>query len=54
MTKLQAEELKRLKGEINQHKSRLLEIARKVSAISPRQGEQLGSILGRLEDWQNK
>ena len=54
MTRQQAEELKALKKEISQHKSRLLEIARKVSSISPRQGDQLGSIIGRLESWQNK
>lgn len=54
MTKQQADELKHLKNEINQHKSRLMEIERKVSSISPKQGSQLGSIIGRLEAWQNK
>jgi hypothetical protein len=54
MTKQQSDELKSLKSEINQQKSRLLEIARKVSSISPRQGDQLGVIIGSLEHWQHK
>ena len=54
MTKQQSEELKHLKTEINTHKSRLLEIARRVSSVNAKQGDQLFGIIGRLEGWQNK
>lgn len=54
MTKSQREELKRLKSEISQPKSRLLDLLRRVEQISPSQGDQLARIIGRLEDWQNK
>lgn len=54
MTNEQRRELVRLKSEVSQHKGRLLDILRRVEAISPRQGEQLARILSRLEDWQNR
>lgn len=53
LTKQQAEELKHLKHELSQPKSRLIDIARRIEAISPRQGEMLGKIIARLEDFQN-
>ncbi|MES2688080.1 MAG: hypothetical protein V4706_14755 [Pseudomonadota bacterium] len=54
MTAADRKKLADLKREINQHKSRLLDIARRVEGVSPRQGEQLLRILARLEDWQNR
>jgi hypothetical protein len=54
MTKDQREELAHLKREISQPKHQILDILRRVESISPSQGEQLGRILARLEDWQNK
>lgn len=54
MTKQQAEELKHLKREISQPKTRLIAIQRRIEELSPRQGAQLGTIVGRLEYWQNK
>jgi hypothetical protein len=54
MTKTQREELKHLKSEAGSAKSRLIDLVRKVEAISPSQAEQLSKISARLEDWQNK
>ena len=53
MTKQQREELIHLRREASQAKSRLIALASRIDAISPRQGEQLGKIIARLEDWQN-
>lgn len=53
-TKIQRAELKAWKSSINSPKHDLIQIMRKIDAISPRQGEELGRIIGRLESWQNK
>jgi hypothetical protein len=54
MTKQERERLARLRSEANQPKSALLDILRNVEALSPTQGRQLASIIGRLEAWQNR
>lgn len=54
MTAQEKQELKSLKSCINSPKHELLQLCRKVEAISPRQGEELSRIIGRLEWWQNK
>lgn len=53
LTKQQSEDLKHLKSELSQPKSRLIDIARHIEQISPRQGEMIGKIIARLEDFQN-
>jgi len=54
MTKQDQDKLKHLKSEINQQKSHLLQIASRISDISPKQGDQLYNIIAKLESWQNK
>jgi hypothetical protein len=54
MTNQQREELKHLKREASSPKSRLIDLIRRIEAISPREGEKLSKIVARLEDWQNK
>ena len=54
MTKVQREELKHLKSEVNSPKHDLMRIMRRIDEISPRQGDEMGKIIGRLEWWQNK
>ena len=53
MTK--TETTRRLKSEVSQHKSRLLDILRRMERDGLRRdADQLSSIIGRLEDWQNR
>ncbi len=54
MTKEQRKELKSLKSRLSQPKSDLIRIASQISAISPKQGDELLRIIGRLESWQNR
>ena len=48
-----AQMLEHLKREISQHKSRLMDIERKVREIAPMKADQLGRVIGKLEHWQN-
>lgn len=54
MTKEQREELKHLKAEISQPKHQLLDIIRRIEAISPKQGEQLARLVAQIENFQNR
>lgn len=54
MTRKERDELAYLKREISNAKSELIRIERRIAQISPRQAEKLGSIIGRLEDFQNR
>jgi tetrahydromethanopterin S-methyltransferase subunit G len=53
LTEKQASELQHLKHEINQAKSRLIDIVRKMESIKPSEAAKLGKIIGRLEHFQN-
>jgi len=53
IAKEKAERLEHLKSEVNQHKSRLIDIERKVRELSAKKAESLGRIIGKLENWQN-
>jgi hypothetical protein len=48
------EQLRPILSDINQQKSALINIMRKIEGIDRKRAEQLGSIIGRLEQWQNK
>jgi len=53
MTK--TETTRRLKSEVSQHKSRLLVILNQMHRDGlKRDADQLGNIIARLEDWQNR
>jgi hypothetical protein len=54
MTKDQREELQHLKREANSPKSELIDLIRKIEAISPKEAEKLTKIVGKLENWQWK
>lgn len=54
MTQDDRDELTFLKREVNPIKSDLMDILRKVEAISPSQAAKLERIIGNLEAWQNK
>lgn len=53
MTRAQRERLAHLKREANHQKTELLRLADMIRELSPRQAEQLDSIIGRLEGWQH-
>lgn len=48
------EQLRPILSDVNQEKSRLIDIMKKIEGIDRKRAEQLGSIIGRLEQWQNK
>lgn len=48
-----AERLEHLKNEINQHKSRLMDIERQVRELSVKKADQLVRVICKLEHWQN-
>lgn len=54
MTKEQREELRFLKSEANSPKRDLMDLIRRIEAISPRDAAKLESIVGKLESWQHK
>ena len=53
MTNEQRQQLQHLKHEINQPKGILIDLLRRIEAISPAQGEKFARIIGRLEAFQN-
>lgn len=54
MTKDRKTELKHLVNECNSPKGRLMELLRRIEAISPPQARKLERIIGRLEAWQTR
>jgi DNA polymerase I-like protein with 3'-5' exonuclease and polymerase domains len=53
MTKTEA--TRRLKSEVSQYKSRLLDVLRRMERDGlKRDADQLSNIIGRLEDWQQR
>lgn len=52
MTKKQREELRHLISEVNDPKSRIMELMDRIEAISPARARKLGRIIGKLEHWQ--
>ncbi len=47
-----AAQIEHLKREASQHKHMLMDIERKMRELSPKKASSLGSIIGRLEQWQ--
>jgi hypothetical protein len=47
-------ELRHIKSECNSPKHKLLDLARRLESISPREAAKLDAIIGRLEKWQNR
>lgn len=44
--------IEHLKREVSQHKHMLMDIERKMRELSQKKASSLGSIIGRLEQWQ--
>lgn len=52
--KSQKDELRRLKSELNHAKDELIMIEKRIREISQAQADRLGTIIGRLEDYQHR